>query len=76
VRRNHQENNIMSEPPVALCRKAAARALSLSIATIDRAIKRGDLHAKKYGARVLVPRAEIDAYLEKLKKAGGSASLD
>jgi excisionase family DNA binding protein len=41
----------------------------LSITTVDRAIKRGDLVAKKYGSRVLVPRAEIERYLANLKSA-------
>jgi len=54
---------------LALRRKEAARELGLSVRTIDRAIKRGDLLAKRYGARVLVPRAEIERYLEKLRGA-------
>ena len=55
--------------PLALRRKEVARVLGLSITTVDRAIKRGDLIAKKYGTRTLVPRAEIDRYLENLEKA-------
>jgi excisionase family DNA binding protein len=47
----------------------AARELGLSITTVDRAIKRGDLVAKKYGSRVLVPRAEIERYLASLRSA-------
>ena len=58
---------------LALRRTEAARELGLSITTVDRAIKRGDLHAKKYGSRVLVPRAEIERYLEQLKDAAASA---
>lgn len=47
-------------------RKEAAQLLGMSLATIDRAISRGDLVAKKYGSRTLVPRVEIDRYLERL----------
>lgn len=47
-------------------RKEAAQLLGISLATIDRAISRGDLVAKKYGSRTLVPRVEIDRYLERL----------
>ena len=57
-------------PGLAIRRKEAAIELGLSITTIDRAIKRGDLRAKKYGSRVLVPRTEIVRYLEKLLEAG------
>jgi excisionase family DNA binding protein len=59
----------MMGPPLALRRKETARALGLSITTVDRAIKRGDLVAKKYGSRVLVPQVEIERYLEKLQAA-------
>ncbi len=53
--------------PVALSRQDVADALGLSIRSVDYAIARGDLVAKHYGRRVLVPGAEIERYLEKLE---------
>jgi excisionase family DNA binding protein len=70
------QQQTITTAPVALRRKEAARALGLSITTVDRAIKRGDLHAKKYGARILVPRAEIDRYLAALQEAYGPPAED
>lgn len=52
--------------PLALRRKEAARMLGVSLTTIDRAISRGDLVAKKYGKRTLVPTVEIERYLERM----------
>ena len=43
-------------------RKEVARLLGLSLSTVDRAIGRGDLKAKKYGSRVLVPVAEVERF--------------
>ena len=43
-------------------RKEAARTLGMSLSTVDRAIKRGDIKTKKYGARVLVPTSEIERF--------------
>lgn len=68
-----KDEQMTAVTPLALARKEVARALSLSVRSVDRAIKRGDLHAKRHGSRVLVPRSEIDRYLDKLKDA---ASLD
>ena len=51
--------NADRSPPLSIPRKEVARILSLSLSTVDRAIKRGDLKAKKYGGRVLVPVAEV-----------------
>ncbi|MBR0741205.1 helix-turn-helix domain-containing protein [Bradyrhizobium liaoningense] len=48
--------------PVAITRKEAARELRLSLSTLDRAIKRGDLRVKKYGTRVLVPVSEVERF--------------
>jgi excisionase family DNA binding protein len=53
--------------PRAVGRKEAAKALGLSLATVDRAISRGDLVAKKYGTRTLVPVVEIERYLARLE---------
>ena len=48
--------------PLAVPRKEAARMLTVSLSTVDRAIKRGDLKVKKYGTRVLVPVAEVERF--------------
>jgi excisionase family DNA binding protein len=48
--------------PLAMPRKEAARTLGVSLSTVDRAIKRGDIKTKKYGARVLVPTSEIERF--------------
>jgi excisionase family DNA binding protein len=55
---------------ILVSREDAAQTLGLSLRTIDRAIERGDLAAKRYGRRVLVPAAEIGRYLEKLDATG------
>jgi excisionase family DNA binding protein len=68
----HKEGRPLQGQPMAPRRNEAARALGLSIRTVDRAIKRGDLHAKRYGARVLVPTAEIERYLATLSDTGGN----
>jgi len=69
ISRRANATTMIAPPPLAVPRKETARELGLSITTVDRAIKRGDLVAKKYGARVLVPRAEIERYLANLKSA-------
>jgi excisionase family DNA binding protein len=51
-----------------LGRKEAARALGLSVRTLDRAVERGDLRHKKHGTRALIPRAEIARFLEELAR--------
>jgi excisionase family DNA binding protein len=48
--------------PLVVHRKDAAVALGLSVRTIDRAIKRGDLRTKKYGTRVMVPQSEVERF--------------
>jgi excisionase family DNA binding protein len=62
-----EEAAMVTADQLALRRKEAARVLGLSVTTIDRAIKRRDLIAKKYGSRVLVPRSEVERYLARLK---------
>jgi excisionase family DNA binding protein len=49
-------------PALAIPRREVARTLSLSLSTVDRAIKRGDLRAKKYGTRVMVPIKEVERF--------------
>ncbi len=50
----------------ALSRTAAADACGLSEDVLDRAIRTGDLKAKKSGRRVLILPAELDRYVESL----------
>jgi excisionase family DNA binding protein len=54
--------SIGKQVPLAMPRKEAARALGVSLSTVDRAIKRGDIKTKKYGTRVLVPTSEIERF--------------
>jgi excisionase family DNA binding protein len=62
-----QEFSKRCRQPVALSRQDVAQALGLSLRSVDYAIARGDIMAKRYGKRVLVPTAEIGRYLEKLE---------
>ena len=54
--------SIGKQAPLAMPRKEAARTLGVSLSTVDRAIKRGDIKTKKYGTRVLVPMSEIERF--------------
>ena len=54
--------SIGKQVPLAMPRKEAARTLGVSLSTVDRAIKRGDIKTKKYGTRVLVPTSEIERF--------------
>ena len=45
-----------------LSRPEAAKRLSVSVHSVDRAIARGELKSKRLGGRVLVPVAEIERY--------------
>jgi excisionase family DNA binding protein len=59
----------IEERPRALARKEAAKLLGISLRTLDRAIARGDLEAKKYGARVLILSNEVARFLNGLPRA-------
>jgi excisionase family DNA binding protein len=51
-------------------RRDAAGALSVSVDTLERMIKRGDITAVRIGRRgVRVPRSELDAFID--RKATG-----
>jgi excisionase family DNA binding protein len=54
--------SIEKQVSLAIPRKEAARTLGVSLSTVDRAIKRGDIKTKKYGTRVLVPMREIERF--------------
>jgi excisionase family DNA binding protein len=62
-------------PRMAVSRKVAARALGVSVNTVDRIILRGDLKAKKLGGRVIIPIAEIERYLAALPVVGEPAEI-
>jgi excisionase family DNA binding protein len=53
-------------PPLALHRKEAARHIGLSVASLDRAIARGEIKVKKYGKRTLIRTEELERYLNAL----------
>ena len=54
---------------LAFSRIQAAESASLSKDEIDRAIRRGDLRAKRSGRRVLILASDLDAFLEGLPAA-------
>ena len=47
----------------------AAESTSLSRDSIIKAIKSGELHAKKYGTRYVIPPASLQAYIDALPDA-------
>jgi hypothetical protein len=51
--------------PLVLDRSEAAAALGVSIATFDRARKRGEIHTTNVGRRVITTRAAIEEYLQR-----------
>lgn len=51
------------QTPLAYSRKQVAEALGLSRNTVDQLIKSGRLRTVKVGARLLIPRTVIDAFL-------------
>lgn len=55
-------------PPlrIMISRKEAAKALSVSMVTLDGIIRSGELRAKKLGGRVLIHIAEIERYVGSL----------
>jgi excisionase family DNA binding protein len=64
------EDDDMQGMPMAISRVETARRLSLSVRSIDRAIARGELKARQFGGRVLVPVSEIERYLDALAAKG------
>lgn len=53
----------MIENPALFSRKDAATYVGLSVSTLDLAIARGMLRARRIGRRVLVPRVELDRFV-------------
>jgi excisionase family DNA binding protein len=58
-----------SPSPLVLTRDEAAAAARLSKDKIDRAIRTGELKAKKNGRSVLIPVQALQSYLENLPDA-------
>lgn len=54
---------------LALSRVQAVEATSLSKAEIDRAIRRGDLKAKKQGRRVLILASDLERFIVGMEDA-------
>ena len=54
----------MSITKLAMSRKEAAEAIGVSVYTIDRAIKSGDLKARRYGHRTLILPKYLIEFLE------------
>lgn len=52
--------------PLVIHRKEAAVLTGLSTASIDRAIARGQLKAKKYGKRSILLLSEVERFLHEL----------
>jgi len=50
--------------PIAYTREDAARAVGLSHDEIDRAIRAGELEARKRGRRVVILHADLEAWVK------------
>ena len=55
----------MPQTKLAYSKRQAAAEISLSVRTIDYLIKRGDLAAKKFGKKVLIPGDSLVALIRK-----------
>lgn len=55
----------MQKTKLAYSKKQAAAEISLSVRTIDYLIQRGDLAAKKFGKKVLIPGDALARLIEK-----------
>jgi len=52
--------------PLVVHKAEAARLAGLSLASVDRAIARGELKTKKYGKRTLILKTELARFLDGL----------
>jgi len=57
---------IMTDEPLVLHRKDAAKMLGISLTSLDRAIAAGQLKVKKYGKRSLLTTEECKRFLHEL----------
>lgn len=63
----------MQNTKLAYSKKQAAAEISLSVRTIDYLIKRGDLVAKKFGEKVLIPGEALSRLIQKGIKGNPSS---
>ena len=55
----------MTTQQIAYRRDDAARALGVSVDTLDRLIARGEIRSARIGSARVVPGSELEAYLER-----------
>lgn len=62
--------------PVRLLTREEARVVlgGISMASLKRRIRNGDLAVVKVGARTMIESAELDAYIERQRRRGVEAS--
>lgn len=48
--------------PLLVSKKESARALGISVRTLENRIALGELQARKIGRRVLIPRSELEKF--------------
>jgi excisionase family DNA binding protein len=53
----------MQENRIAISKQEYARSLSVSLDSVNRAIKRGKIRVIRFGRRVLIPKTELDRVL-------------
>jgi len=58
-------SDLLFENRMALSVAEVAVALGLSTRTIERLVKRGELRVRRVGRRVLIPREELGAWLNR-----------
>ena len=56
---------------ILLSRHDAAKALSVSVRSVDYMISRGELPARKWGKRTLIPRAALERFARGAETGGG-----
>jgi len=69
--KEHQVSEIAAKkdprPPLGYSPKDVADSLGVHRKTILEAIKRKDLHAVRFGRRIVIPKAALDKFLEAQK---------
>jgi excisionase family DNA binding protein len=54
----------MDESRLSFSKQEVARRLGVSKDSVDRAIRRGEIKAIRFGRRVLIPKSSLDRLLE------------
>ena len=57
---------------ILVSRQEAAKALSISVRSLDYMIARGELPARKLGKRTLIPRAALEKFARNPESAAGA----